>query len=131
MVRTLLTMAAVMVAGPAAATDDPLTAYRWKARVVVIASPSADDPHLMQQRATLSAMPSGLRERDIVVVEAVGDGEEARRWRARLGLPKAAFRVVLVGKDGEVKRSEARSLSAETLFETIDAMPMRRDEMRR
>jgi hypothetical protein len=123
-------MGMVLAAG-AAAADDPLAAHRWKDRVVVIAAPSAGDPHLLEQRTTLAAVPDGVREREIVVVEAVGDGRAAQRLRARLGLENAAFRVVLVGKDGTVKRSDDRPISAETLFGTIDVMPMRRDEMRR
>jgi hypothetical protein len=39
--------------------------------------------------------------------------------------------VLLVGKDGGVKLSSSSPLSASTLFGTIDAMPMRIDEMRR
>jgi len=130
-IRGGLTMGVMLTAGVAMAADDPLAASRWKARVVVIAAPSADDPRLARQRKDLAAVQDGLRERAITVMEAVGDGAEARRQRVRLGLGEAAFRVVLVGKDGTVKRSDDRPVSPDTLFATIDAMPMRRDEMRR
>jgi hypothetical protein len=36
-----------------------------------------------------------------------------------------------VGKDGGEKLSSSKPLAAEKLFATIDAMPMRRDEMQR
>lgn len=131
MVREVLTMGAILIAGAAAAADDPLAAHRWKARVVVIAAPTADDPRLVRQRTDLASVTNGLRERDITVMEAVGDGAEARRLRARLGLEEPAFRVLLVGKDGTVKRADERPVSPDALFATIDAMPMRRDEMQR
>lgn len=131
MVRELLTMGVVLMAGEAAAADDPLAASRWQSRVVVIVAPSADDTRLAQQRRNLATVPDGLRERAITVMEAVGDGAEARRLRARLGLKEPAFRVFLVGKDGTIKRSDDRPVSTDALFATIDAMPMRRDEMRR
>jgi len=41
-----------------------------------------------------------------------------------------AFRVVLVGKDGTEKRRDAEPVAARSLFDTIDAMPMRQREMR-
>ncbi|MCS4120976.1 hypothetical protein GGP45_001318 [Salinibacter ruber] len=45
-------------------------------------------------------------------------------------MPDDAFRVVLVGKDGTEKRREAEPVSARSVFDTIDAMPMRQREMR-
>ncbi|KQP24457.1 hypothetical protein ASF27_10095 [Methylobacterium sp. Leaf102] len=130
MVRGLLLMGMVLASGTMAA-ENPLAAHRWKARVVVMSAPGLDDPHLMRQRALLAAVPDGVRDRDLVVLEAVGTTAEARGLRARLGLPDASFRVVLVGKDGGTKLDSATPLPAETLFSTIDAMPMRRDEMGR
>lgn len=130
MVRGLLLMGMVLASG-AMAAENPLAAHRWKARVVVMSAPGPDDPHLLRQRALLAAVPDGVRDRDLVVLEAVGATADARGLRARLGLPDASFRVVLVGKDGGAKLDSATPLPAETLFSTIDAMPMRRDEMGR
>lgn len=130
MVRGLLLMGMVLASG-AMAAENPLAAHRWKARVVVMSAPGPDDPHLLRQRALLAAVPDGVRDRDLVVLEAVGATVEARGLRTRLGLPDASFRVVLVGKDGESKLDSATPLPVETLFSTIDAMPMRRDEMGR
>lgn len=131
MVRSLLVAGVVLVSNPASAAGDPLAVHRWKARIVVISAPGPGDPRLARQRALLAAVPEGLRDRDLVVLEAVGASAGARGLRARLGLPDGAFRVVLVGKDGGAKRNAATPLPAETLFAAIDAMPMRRDEMRR
>ena len=131
MVRGLLLVGMVLAGGGAMAAGNPLVVHRWKARVVVMSAPGPGDPHLMRQRALLAAVPDGMRDRDLVVLEAVGGTAEARSLRARLGLPDTAFRVVLVGKDGGTKLNSATPLPAETLFSTIDAMPMRRDEMGR
>ena len=70
-----------------------------------------------------------LKERDLVVLEALG--AEGASLRRRFALPADAFRAVLVGKDGEAKIVAAEPIPIRILFETIDAMPMRRDEMRR
>lgn len=110
---------------PAAASD--LDRYRWKSRVLVIAA-EAGDPRAAAQGRIAEAAGAGMRERDPVVVRAIGEGREAASLRRRLGLPATGFRAVLVGKDGGAKLTAAEPIPAETLFATIDAMPMRREE---
>lgn len=117
--------------GIAEAAENPLARYRWSARVVVISAPGPDDASLIAQRAILAKAGTGLEDRDLVIVEAVGETREAVALRRRLGLPAGAFRAALIGKDGGVKRVEAAPLPVHDLYDTIDAMPMRRDEMRR
>jgi len=123
--------AALLGVGAAQAADNPLERYRWSVRVLVVSAQSADDPNLAAQRAILARARPGLAERDLVVLEAVGNTPEAKRLRGSLRLPADGFRVVLVGKDGEAKRVESAPLAAGALFETIDVMPMRREEKRR
>jgi hypothetical protein len=115
----------------AQAAENPLARERWTSRVLVISAPEPGDPRVAVQRAELEKARAGVKERDLVVREAVGDSRGARNLRAALGLPADGFRVVLVGKDGEAKRTETAPISAAALFETIDAMPMRREERRR
>ena len=113
-----------------AATADPLAPHRWKDRVVVIIAPDGSDPSLHEQRAAFAAARNGLKERDIVVLEAADNGSEATALRRKFAGPGHAFRAVLVGKDGGAKLTSDRPISAERLFGEIDAMPMRRQEMR-
>ncbi|GJD96074.1 hypothetical protein OCOJLMKI_3292 [Methylobacterium iners] len=121
--------AAVGLGGPAQAAGDPLSAYRWKSRLLVISAPTADG-NVEAQRRAVAAAREGMAERDLAVVEALGATPEAVALRRRLGLPGDGFRAVLVGKDGEPKITAPSPISTKTLFSTIDAMPMRRDEMR-
>jgi hypothetical protein len=53
-----------------------------------------------------------------------------RRLRERFDVAPDVFRVVLVGKDGTEKRRDAEPVTARSIFDTIDAMPMRQREMR-
>ncbi|KQO71702.1 DUF4174 domain-containing protein [Methylobacterium sp. Leaf89] len=115
----------------AQAAENPLARERWTSRVLVISAPEPGDPRVAVQRAELEQARAGVKERDLVVREAVGDSPGARNLRAVLGLPADGFRVVLVGKDGEAKRTATAPIPADALFETIDAMPMRREERRR
>lgn len=118
------------IAAPAA-EPDPLSRYRWTSRVLVISAPNATDPSAQAQRGIAEAVAQGMGERDLVTVEAFGAHASAMALRRKLDIPGNAFRAVLVGKDGGAKIVSAEPIPASTLFSTIDAMPMRRDEMRR
>lgn len=96
-----------------------LEALRWKARPVVI---FGSGPQVLRQRRILR--DPGVRERQIVVMS--GTPEIARR----LGVKPKGFLFVLVGKDGGVKLQSSRIVERKRLFAIIDAMPMRRSEMR-
>lgn len=84
-------------------------------RVLAIAAPSLGDEAYRTQAALLLPALAGLIERDFVVQTQFG---------------AKSFYVVLVGKDGGEKLRRATPLSPEELFAIVDAMPMRRAEMR-
>ncbi len=127
----IVTAAMATAASGAAAGDDPLAGYRWTSRVLVLAATDAGDPRLAAQRQALASARGGAAERDLVTVEAVGPGAEARALRRRLGLSGDGFRAVLVGKDGGAKLTSEEPIPPQRLFSTIDAMPMRRNEAKR
>ncbi|WP_342148842.1 DUF4174 domain-containing protein [Methylorubrum sp. SB2] len=130
--RAMVVAAALaMTGGAAMAEGNPLERYVWQARVLVVSAPDAGDARLAAQRQALASARTGVSERDLVTVEAVGGDAEAMAIRKRLGLPADAFRAVLVGKDGGAKLTSAEPIPPQRLFSTIDAMPMRKDEMRR
>lgn len=119
----------IAAVAPAAEGPDPLARYRWMARVLVAVAPDTHDPALVRQRQLFQAMGAGGRNRDLVLVEAVG-GAGAALCRV-LGCEPDAFMAVLVGKDGREKLRSTEPLGSDRLFTVIDAMPMRRDEARR
>lgn len=119
---------ALAMSSPAGAAPDPLAGHAWTRRVLLAAAPSGHDPGLLVQRKLFAAMRAGAAERDLVLVEAVGDGRDARALRARFAIEPNAFRAVLVGKDGGRKLSSDAPLGPDRLFPVIDAMPMRRRE---
>lgn len=130
-------MSAADAAGGASASST----YRWSKRPLFVFAGDAADKALAEQRRIVAGSRSGFSERDVVVVYVVGDsvsaelggkpGQSAGALRARYGGGGSQFEAVLVGKDGGAKLSSGKPLTAATLFSTIDAMPMRRDEMRR
>ncbi len=81
----------------------------------------------------LAAGEKGLAERDFKVIEVVYDQlspADRQCWTQQLGQPLQDFRLVLIGKDGGVKRVDTTPLALAALFGTVDKMPMRREEMR-
>lgn len=112
-----------------------ISGMRWEKRVLLVAASDGGDPLLRSQRRIIAEWRSGVEERDLVVVEVIGNkvtgaSDEAATLRQRYNLPSNDFSVVLIGKDGGSKLRQARPVSAEMLEKTIDAMPMRRDETR-
>ncbi len=126
---TVSACAALAIATPAKA--DPLAGLRWKSRVLVLVAPSSQDGELRVQRRNIEAASGGMFERNIVLMEAVGDGHQARQLRKRLATDGNEFRVFLVGKDGNTAFAANDPLAAQDIFGRIDAMPMRRDEMQK
>jgi hypothetical protein len=128
----LMSVLAVSAAATSAeAADDPLARHRWRDRVLVVVAPDAEDARLAGQRRIVRDAGRGFGERDLAIVEGVGGTVRADALRRRFGLDRGSFAAILVGKDGGEKLRSSSALPAERLFETIDAMPMRRDEMRR
>lgn len=126
-IGAVLAGATLAASAAGSAGGGALERYRWRFRLVVIAADAAD-PRIAAQRRIVDDAKVAMRSRDVIVVEAVGETAEARAIRRALGLPEQGFRVVLVGKDGGAKLVEDGPLTAARLVETIDAMPMRRDE---
>lgn len=134
-VGTGLTLA--MPSAPAIAS---MAKYKWKNRPLVVFAASAGSNQLTQQKALVNSRIGGFRDRDMVVIYVVGTTVQARlgsapgltaaQLRQRYGVSRGAFRAILVGKDGGRKLSASSPLTPRRLFNTIDAMPMRRQEMR-
>ena len=117
-----------------AAPASPLGRFVGHARVLVISAPRASDTLLREQNHALAGFSAEID----VLMRAVGgrasdtraDSLEAGEVRRAVGLAHDRFGVALVGKDGGVKFRRATRIEVTALFKTIDAMPMRQDEMK-
>ena len=111
---------------------------RWSNRLVVFTDV---DPGADRQQRLLEGREAGLEDRDLLVVEVAGRTAtllagtptlpSGTAFANRFQLPGDRFQMVLVGKDGRVKRRRDEPMTPEELWSIIDAMPMRQDEMRR
>ncbi len=117
---------AAIAAGSARAAD-ALTAFAWKQRAVVVFADSHRDLLFQRQVARLKAQQRLLDDYETRLVAVAGHDPALRR---KLGVPDAGFAVVLVGKDGGAKQTWRAPVEPARIFGLIDAMPMRRDEVR-
>ena len=117
----------------ASALEGTVKKARWRQRMLLVCAPSAADASLLAQRNMLEPAAAGLRERDLLVRELVLPNLLApdRAYLRRLGVKTDTFQVLLLGKDGGIKRRDTQPVSTKALFSTIDVMPMRRQEMKR
>ena len=120
--------------------DLNLDALRWKNRVLILFSPYESHPLFRLQKDDLTFRVQEVSERDLVILEILehGDsrtlnrtisGKAAEGIRNRFGVPSERFQVLLIGKDGGVKLRSEQPVPAQDIFELIDGMPMRRQEM--
>ena len=112
------------------AEHDPLARYRWSARVLVVLAADPESPDLTEQKRHIASLKEGAAERNLVILQPPAGSAEATALRTRLNLGNELFQAVLVGKDGGVKMRATKPITAPELMATIDAMPMRQDEMR-
>jgi hypothetical protein len=132
---------------PADSIDFRLEDHRWEHRLVLVFSPGPVDDRHTEQQKFLAGHEDGIADRDLRLVwvftegasritrRAYGKGtyltaRSAERLRERFDVPADSFRVLLVGKDGTEKLRQPEPLTVKSLFQTIDAMPMRQREMR-
>jgi hypothetical protein len=135
----------VVLAGLAASAQSPtgivtLSELRNIARPLLIFAPSPDDPQLQIQLRRLHDNAPALSARNIVVIaipynspsptSAQLTDTAAQSARRRFNIAPTDFSVILIGKDGGEKLRATEPLTLDKLRDTIDAMPMRQQEMR-
>jgi Domain of unknown function (DUF4174) len=124
---------------PMSAGETALDRYRWQNRILLVFTPDADSALYRRQQEMLLVAERGLNERDMVIIFVIRDtvstkGRPAAAvaavdLRDAYGVLPHEFRVVLIGKDGDVKLRQEEPISMADLFALIDAMPMRKQEI--
>ncbi|MGQ9921212.1 MAG: DUF4174 domain-containing protein [Desulfobacca sp.] len=138
-----LALATALIPSGTSAARDPadLKQYQWRQRVLLLFAPAADHPAYQGLVRELQEQANGVRERHLVVLPILEQGEslspfqeiapaEARALRQRFAIRPGAFTVVLVGKDGGVKLQREGQVALAEIFGLIDGMPMRQQERR-
>lgn len=117
-----------------------LVDFQWKNRCILIFSPQLTNEAAQSQLRLLEQDAEGLTDRDLVLLHL---GKNEGIWgkktispasvaaiRKQLQIGEQESTLVLIGKDGGVKLRQAFPVPRAQLYGLIDAMPMRRQEMK-
>ncbi|WP_339793836.1 MAG: DUF4174 domain-containing protein [Imperialibacter sp.] len=121
---------------------DPLEQFAWKNRIVLVFHSESNAEIGVEQVALFKKQQKEFDDRDLVlgVIDSGGNGaidgasigaKDAATLQQTFNPANSDFLIVLIGKDGGVKLKEQTVVPVETIFDLVDAMPMRRAEMRR
>lgn len=114
--------------------------YQWENRILLLVDSAPDTDALLAQLDILTDDKKALKERNLIIFRVTpnavqaSDGSQtqlqAEKIYADFNLDSTFAGTVLIGKDGGSKLKKPFEVSAGTIFELIDGMPMRRAEMR-
>lgn len=108
--------------------------YEGEKRLLLIFAPSKKSPSYEEQTDLLEGEEDRFAERDLLLGRILDQGrssladrslspEEVAALRTRFGLEGSTFRIVLVGKDGTVKRRDDAPLKPEAIYRAMDDLP--------
>ena len=116
-----------------------LNNYHWQNRIVLLYK-NGDQEALEQQKNMILADEEGIKERHLLIfiveentIHQLFSDARFETSRSVENYNKGAdntLQFVLIGKDGGMKMRESGTVSLKQLYAVIDAMPMRRSEMR-
>ena len=102
-----------------------LNQYLWKNRIILTFADDQDHPDLIRLKAEMKENECEILNRDLLHFHFSNEGKTGNHKTTKY----QSFRILLIGKDGGIKYESNRSVSLIHLFELIDSMPMRQDEM--
>jgi hypothetical protein len=145
MPKTLMVVVTAVLAcsifGGQEALSMDLNQFQWENRLLFIFAPQEGDSFFQALQSEISTQPDEISERDLVVFKIFETGPSyqeniqldtrtAAAIRNKFAAPLGQFTCILVGKDGGTKLKRYSPVKLEEIFNLIDAMPMRREEMR-
>lgn len=119
-----------------------LNQFKWENRLLLLFAPQDNDLSFRALYREISAQPLEISDRHLVVFRILESGPSymgktrieprtAAILREKLAVPVGDFTCILIGKDGGVKLKQNAQIQLVDIFALIDAMPMRREEMRK
>lgn len=118
--------------------------HRWEHRILIVQTTDVDSKKFVDQLKTFKGQEKGLVERKLILYKTIenqfelisfkntrplNSGTISDRFRNKYLENNNDFKILLLGLDGGIKLQQEKILSIETLYNTIDAMPMRQREM--
>ena len=118
-----------------------LSQFQWKNRLLFLFAPNRDHPFFDVLNKSLTTHQAEVADRDLVIFERLESGpssmntnsldpQTAQSLRDKFDIARSEFTVILIGKDGGIKLKRHDKILLQDVFDLIDAMPMRQNEVR-
>ena len=137
--QLVIAMALIILAADQVAAYD-LSQHQWRHRLLFLIAPESDDPDLSAQRRDIERRRDAMLDRDLLLFLLLPEHgffedhalpiRTVAKLRAQLGVTPEDRLLILIGKDGGEKRRGELRTDLRDIFLQVDAMPMRRDEVR-
>jgi hypothetical protein len=134
----------MLIASSLNAEETPmdLSQFQWKNRLLFLFAPNRSHPSFNVLQKSIETQQAEVVDRDLVIFEVLETGtsrmdtkdldpQVAQSLRDKFDARPGRFAVILVGKDGGIKMNRQDPTQLEDIFALIDAMPMRREEMKK
>ena len=119
----VLSLMAIMI--PKELHGIELNQYLWKNRIILTFTDDEDYADLIKLKVEMKENNCEILNRDLLHFHFSNDGKTGNHITTN----DQSFRILLIGKDGGIKYESNQYVSLIQLFELIDSMPMRQDEM--
>lgn len=115
--------------------------YQWKNRLILLFTPSLENPLYQKQVKAFQSKLEDIKERDLLIFHFSEEEQKyqksnflsktiSRTYLKHFNLKKGQFYILLIGKDGGVKYQSKNFTLPSKIFQLIDSMPMRQAEMK-
>ncbi|AXT53699.1 DUF4174 domain-containing protein [Aquimarina sp. BL5] len=125
---------------PIVSFSQDLNQHQWKDRVILVLADSYKNSQLTKQLSEFSTKVNDLQERKLVVYRIVpssyqkgikkSDIIKNNTLYTKYNSSNEDFKIILIGLDGGAKLESNKVISSSQIFDQIDQMPMRRQELR-
>lgn len=122
-----------------------LEKHKWTNRILIVKSVDAESNKYQEQVKEFTNSTEELIDRKLILYKIVEEnftltvyknstlnssGKVSRKLAESILNEKENFEIILIGLDGGIKLQKTEVLTKQELFNTIDAMPMRRNEIK-
>ncbi|MGY3795667.1 DUF4174 domain-containing protein [Aquimarina sp. 433] len=117
-----------------------LTEHRWQDRLIIISADSYQHPKLLEQVKEFQNKTEELADRKLIIyqitptsyIKGIENNQPTKNSTLykKYNTTNKTFKVILIGLDGGSKSKSNKVVSAAQIFDQIDQMPMRRQEIK-
>ena len=109
--------------------------YKWKNRLILVFAPDIENDTFREQLSEFENRQEEITQRDLLIFKIYAgsdlESSQVEKFQSEFDVNPDEFCILLIGKDGTVKMRDNKVVSAETVFDIIDSMPMRQQEMQK